>query len=77
MNIECTQRDYLYEGNSAIDKGFYRLYYSCYKCNTQLGRATYDKNHKLVNIKTILKDDTIPRYCPCCGERTSQYDKYK
>ena len=48
------------------DENLYRKKYLCPVCKRVIKRETWDSK-RCFGEGTILKDNTVPRYCPNCG----------
>ena len=50
---------------------WYRKIFCCAKCGMKIRTESWDEK-RCFGESTILKDNSMPRYCPNCGEKTGQ-----
>ena len=50
------------------EKRFYKIYEYCSQCGLELYKETQQVGLLLFR-KTILRDNSIPKYCPHCGTK--------
>lgn len=51
------------------EKGFYKIYKYCSNCGLELYKESNTKF--IIFRKTLLKDNSVPIYCPFCGKEVS------
>ncbi len=49
-----------------VNEGCYTRTYKCKKCNIKVGYSVHN-HERIVIASSILKDNTLPTYCPKCG----------
>lgn len=64
--IKEINTEYYSNSELAEERGFYREYYKCQSCKADIGYGTFDSRYQLAQ-KTVMKNDSIPKYCPFCG----------
>lgn len=53
-------------------KNWYHIISCCAVCGTKIRQETWDLDKEnCYSVSTILSDNSMPKYCPNCGEKLS------
>ena len=61
LNKDCFKNKEL-----AKERGWYRKFFYCPNCNTNIITETWEKHH-MFGMSTVLKSNETPKFCPECG----------
>ena len=67
LTVKRTTEDFT-DLKIANERGWYRKHYFCPTCTLEIAIETYEGDY-MFGSGSVLRDNTVPQYCPYCGTR--------